>query len=147
MFLEDALHLPFDESRLSNTAARSRLDLRPQNEKRDPSMPDQLLPPPLELDQADGSGAGPSSRQQRRGSRFLDLHRLRHASVEERIEGLRRYRTETRESEAAPDVEDRTRRARLSERLRERFRIRTRAQSPEHMDNPAASASSFGSSS
>jgi hypothetical protein len=62
------------------------------------------------------------------------LNRLRYASVEERIEVLRRYRRESQRQASggsALDGEDeRKQSAKLSNRLRDRFRIRTRAQSP-----------------
>ncbi|KAL2125890.1 hypothetical protein VTI74DRAFT_2342 [Chaetomium olivicolor] len=80
-----------------------------------------------------------NSHHHRRPSRFLDFHRLRHASLEERIEMLRRHRSRERERErererdsapaqhATDEEEDerRGRRARLADRLREVFQVRT----------------------
>lgn len=80
----------------------------------------------------DGHESDESSTHRRRVSRLFDLNRLRHASVEERIEVLRRYRTEQRGEEGAggDGGDDRSRRARVADKLREKFRIRTRTQSP-----------------
>ena len=84
------------------------------------------MPPPLELE-----GAHDDARS--RCSRFLDLARLRHASPEERIQALRQYRrseVQTQEATTFQDNGDRGRRAKLADKLRDRFRIRTRTQSP-----------------
>jgi hypothetical protein len=94
------------------------------------------LPPPLAetegaADTTEAEGAADSTNpQRRRMTRFLDLHRLRHAPPDERIAALRRLRAESRQQhgEATDDVEERSRRSRLTGRLREAFRIRTRAQ-------------------
>jgi hypothetical protein len=79
-------------------------------------------------------------RQQRRrsswrSSRFLDLHRLRNATVDETMDYLRQHRAIMQqypdpEAEEWELAERRGRSARLADRLRERFHIRTRAQSP-----------------
>lgn len=111
----------------------SRLDLRPPGE-RDETLrdgDDASMPPPLELEGPQDDA--PSTSQRRRMSRFLDLARLRHASPEERIQALRQYRrSEVQTQEAAPaqDNGERSRRAKLADKLREKFRVRTRAQSP-----------------
>jgi len=109
----------------------SRLDLRPTTVAGEGQEEAAQLPPPLE---ADGDGESSHNGQRRRSSRFFDLNRLRHASVEERIEVLRRYRRESQRQtpcDGAADGEDaRKQSAKLSNRLRDRFRIRTRAQSP-----------------
>ncbi|KAL2160214.1 hypothetical protein VTH06DRAFT_1387 [Thermothelomyces fergusii] len=54
------------------------------------------------------SSAPPSaaSQRHRRSSRFLDIHRLRHASVEERIEILRRHRSRQLRRESSADGAD-----------------------------------------
>ncbi|KAJ9141845.1 Ring finger domain protein [Pleurostoma richardsiae] len=123
---------------VSGTCPLCRLDLRPEEDK-DAAEQGAPLAPPLE---ADGVEEGTASH--RRRSRLFDLHRLRHASVEERIEVLRRYRTEHQDRPAenentVPEHEgesdERSRRARLTDRLRDRFRIRTRAQSPERTES------------
>ncbi|KAK4156673.1 E3 ubiquitin-protein ligase SDIR1 [Chaetomidium leptoderma] len=143
---------------VSGTCPLCRLDLRPQGE-RTSSNPDQddgfpLAPPLLASTETwnDTTATTPQQQQQqqqqrRRSSRFLDLHRLRHASIEERIEILRRHRSQQQLRESTSNTttttttttttsgsneteEQRGRRARLADRLRERFHIRTRAQSP-----------------
>src|SRR6187402_1420751 len=93
------------------------------------------LPPPLSMNEGTETGvpaAGEdeaSAHQRRRVSRFLDLNRLRHAPPDERIAALRRLREQSqREGEAPEDAEEPSRRARLTNRLRDTFRIRTRTQ-------------------
>ncbi|KAK5661512.1 hypothetical protein OQA88_11416 [Cercophora sp. LCS_1] len=119
---------------VSGTCPLCRLDLRPQGEKAADGQED--LPPPLSVEWTDNDEGLGSSREQRRSSRILDFHRLRQATVEERIAILRRHRTEQQQqpspSQAATegDNEERGRRARLADRMRDRFRIRTRTQSP-----------------
>ncbi|KAK4240286.1 hypothetical protein C8A03DRAFT_13378 [Achaetomium macrosporum] len=140
---------------ISGTCPLCRLDLRPHNEETaDPNNDPFLRSPPLaaaenwnahgdgsnNTDHHSGSAATNSSQERRRSSRFLDLHRLRHASIEERIEILRRHRShhqrqqQQRESaqhavDGNGEAEDqRGRRARLSDRLKEWFHIRTRVQ-------------------
>ncbi|KAK4121799.1 hypothetical protein N657DRAFT_657349 [Parathielavia appendiculata] len=143
---------------VSGTCPLCRLDLRPQSRlTRDGSVdPDDpfLVAPPLVAaenwadHENNNNNSNPTistvtSTQQhyRRSSLFLDLHRLRHASIEERIEILRRHRArqqqqqqQQRESAAVAGggetEEQRGRRARLADRLRERLRIRTRTLSP-----------------
>jgi len=112
---------------------RSRLDLRPQGEKGtiDGTDGQPQLAPPLAADwNENDENAGPS--RERRRSRLLDFHRLRQASVEERIEILRRHRSQQQQDTSVSnegDPEERSRRAKLTDRLREKFRIRTRTQS------------------
>lgn len=116
--------------------SHSRLDLRPPNEGSDDSpAADESgeLPPPLEAE-AGGNEHQTASQRNRRSSRLLDLHRLRHASVEERIEILRRHRSAQQETSHAGDHEgetsERHHRSRLSDKLRDKFKIRTRTQPP-----------------
>src|SRR4051794_16006181 len=101
---------------LANPIVHSRLDLRPNSGTGDDQEASQL-PPPLE---ADGDGESSHNGQRRRSSRFFDLNRLRHASVEERIEVLRRYRRESQQQTSggsATDGEDeRKQSAKLSNR-------------------------------
>ncbi|KAL2016348.1 hypothetical protein VTK56DRAFT_3834 [Thermocarpiscus australiensis] len=152
---------------VSGTCPLCRLDLRPRDEQIgqtgvDPSNPLQLAPPlSAEWNDHDegggGRGGGQSiTAQRRRSSRLLDLHRLRHATVEERIEILRRHRSQQQQQQqqrssgqrpaeegtAAPpgesEEQQRGRAARLAERLRDTFRIRTRAQSPVRSTGAAA---------
>ncbi|KAE8449262.1 hypothetical protein EG329_008429 [Mollisiaceae sp. DMI_Dod_QoI] len=100
------------------------------------------LPPPLAANEGENTTAenGETSNHQRsRASRLLDIHRLRHAPADERIAALRRLREQT-QNEAEPadaaeaESEEPSRRARLTSRLRDTFRIRTRTQ-----NNPPAS--------
>ncbi|KAF6831122.1 E3 ubiquitin-protein ligase [Colletotrichum plurivorum] len=116
---------------VSGTCPLCRLDLRPQGEIDNPS---EEFPPPLELDGHDSDG---SSTVQRRRTRLFDLNRLRHASAEERIQVLRQYRTQ-HEGQDVPggpsgaerdDRNERSRRAKLADKLRDKFRIRTGPQS------------------
>jgi len=120
---------------VSGTCPLCRLDLRPQGEKGSAEGVDgqSQLAPPLAGEWNDQDESSAPSRDRRRTSRLLDFHRLRQASIEERIEILRRHRSQQQQS-ASPsadnDLEERGRRARLADRLREAFRIRTRTQSP-----------------
>lgn len=115
---------------VSGTCPLCRLDLQPHTDETNPDGAQ--LSPPLGPDpEHDGGATSSPPRQGRRTSRLFDLSRLRHATVEERIEVLRRYRHESRISGGdANDEEERSRTSRLTLRLREKFRIRTRAQSP-----------------
>ena len=81
-----------------------------------------------------GANLNVNQNQRRRRSRFLpDWNRLRHASVDERIQALRQYR-QSEQQEAAdatagssdsPGTNDRTGHTKLTSRLREKFRILT----------------------
>ncbi|KID96784.1 Zinc finger, RING/FYVE/PHD-type, partial [Metarhizium majus ARSEF 297] len=117
---------------VSGTCPLCRLDLRPGRQgPNDQSSfdPEENLAPPLVLegDDVDSSHATHSNRL----SRLLDVNRLRQAGVEERIAALRQMRAhsanhETREPET---VEDRPQASRLTDKLKDKFRIRTRSQS------------------
>lgn len=110
---------------VSGTCPLCRLDLRPeQGEGGEDEWNENSEPPPLG---ADVNDAGEPSTSSRRRSRLFDLHRLRHATVEERIEVLRRYRTEQRSGSSASNEDEGRDRSGLTNRLRDRFRIRTRA--------------------
>ena len=117
----------------------SRHDLRPATteapEGAAPTAEGSELPPPLNPEEgtevtAEGDEAL-TSPQPRRGSRFLDLNRLRHAPADERIAALRSLREQTQRDGEAEDVEEPSRRARLTGRLRDTFRIRTRTAAQE----------------
>jgi hypothetical protein len=69
--------------------------------------------------------ANPETMEGRHRSRLLDWNRLRHASVDERIHALRQMRQQGNPAEPA----DGTQQGSLTDRLRERFHIRTRTQS------------------
>ncbi|KAK0732655.1 hypothetical protein B0T21DRAFT_349640 [Apiosordaria backusii] len=121
---------------VSGTCPLCRLDLRPQDEQNS-GDPHQLAPP-LAGEWGDNN-SGQTAQQRRRSSRFLDLHRLRHASVEERIEILRRHRSQQQLRESPQSSsggsttavfdEHHSRRASLADRLRDKFRVRTTRQS------------------
>lgn len=114
------------------------------------------LPPPLEAEE--GANNNTSSR---RRSRFLDLHRLRHAPAEERIAALRQLREQSqqeREGENATTgasernvdgsgvvaAEEQSRRARVTGRLRNVFGVRTRtAAAPVLQTRSATTAPAF----
>lgn len=113
-------------SSIAHLTPPSRLDLRPP-EQRDDTADDAGMAPPLELDGPHDDARTVAQRM--RVSRILDLARLRHASPEERIQALRQYRR-SQVQEAGEDGGDRGRRARVADRLRDRFRVLTRAQSP-----------------
>lgn len=90
---------------------------------------DDTLPPPLAAGE-DGESAAVSHRN--RLSRLFDINRLRQAPIEERMAALRQLGAEQRQTEREnADGDERGQGARLAERLRERFRIRTRAQEEE----------------
>ncbi|KAI1460850.1 hypothetical protein F4805DRAFT_415758 [Annulohypoxylon moriforme] len=123
---------------VSGTCPLCRLDLRPREaeEVEEAGEARDEAPQTDEAGPVDGhsahvtedDGDGP---QRRRISRFLDWNRLRHASVDERIQALRQYRQS--QQDAAPSsssAEDQSQHTRLSDRLREKFHIRTRAHPP-----------------
>ncbi|KAM0353654.1 hypothetical protein ACHAPU_001667 [Fusarium lateritium] len=92
------------------------------------------LPPPLAMEDAENDA--PQSSHRNRLSRLFDINRLREGTVEEQMEALRRMRAETSENNRqestdvteAADGESRGQSARFAVRLRDTFRIRTRAQ-------------------
>ncbi|EHK24399.1 uncharacterized protein TRIVIDRAFT_115816, partial [Trichoderma virens Gv29-8] len=133
---------------VSGTCPLCRLDLRPEAEthegdiglatalNRGPGDRNSTLPPPLALEGEDGEGSHAHHRH--RISRFFDVNRLRQATAEEQIEALRQMRstrhndTEAPEAGAVHDAErERGQRAHLTAKLKEKFRIRTRARSPD----------------
>ncbi|KAL7963611.1 hypothetical protein V8C34DRAFT_3389 [Trichoderma compactum] len=133
---------------VSGTCPLCRLDLRPEAESnegdigpaiglnRGPGDRSSTLPPPLVLEGEEGEGGHAHHRH--RISRFFDVNRLRQATAEEQIEALRQMRStrqtdaETHEAGATQDAErERGQRAHLTAKLKEKFRIRTRARSPE----------------
>ncbi|KAK1245377.1 hypothetical protein MKX08_005006 [Trichoderma sp. CBMAI-0020] len=132
---------------VSGTCPLCRLDLRPdaaENGDRPATDRTSTLPPPLALEGEDVEGNHPHHRN--RVSRFFDINRLRQATAEEQIEALRQMRS-TRQDDAEAhgasggastghDAEgERGQRAHLSAKLKEKFRIRTRARSPERRDS------------
>lgn len=127
---------------VSGTCPLCRLDLRPpaaEDESPSPTADENNnLAPPLESDETSSIGAHTAA-PSRRMSRFFDLNMLRHAPQEERILALRQYATENGEREESgrgvtpTNDEERSRRTKLADRLRDKFRIRTtrRAQFPD----------------
>ncbi|KAL7902604.1 hypothetical protein HDV63DRAFT_23852 [Trichoderma sp. SZMC 28014] len=131
---------------VSGTCPLCRLDLRPnaaENSDRPAIDRNSTLPPPLVVEGEDGEGN--HSHHRNRISRFFDINRLRQATTEEQIEALRQMRS-TRQNDPEAhgaggdasvihDAEgERGQRAHLSAKLKEKFRIRTRARSPERRD-------------
>ncbi|KYK55701.1 RING-7 protein [Drechmeria coniospora] len=121
---------------VSGTCPLCRLDLRPSHanaRKASTAGDDESIAPPLALEAEDGRP--PSSSRARRFSRLLDINRLRQAPVEERIEALRQMRARTSEHEAADaEAADRPHAVRLADKLKDKFRIRTRPQPAERVD-------------
>ncbi|KAM3515670.1 hypothetical protein MY11210_000648 [Beauveria gryllotalpidicola] len=90
------------------------------------------LPPPLALEAEENDSTALS---RHRSSRLFEMSRLRHLSQQERIAALREMRSRTEEprgeaseSREAVEGEEHGRAARLAAKLRDKFRIRTRAQ-------------------
>lgn len=74
---------------------------------------------------------GAQNRHSHRLTNYLNARRMRNASVEERLAALRQVR-EANQGDVADEYGGaRTSRSRLTRRLRERFRIRTRAHGVE----------------
>ncbi|KAJ2905146.1 ring finger domain protein [Zalerion maritima] len=136
---------------VSGTCPLCRLDLRPQgsdDEVASPTTEQNSMAPPLNSDDVASIGAQPVP-QNRRMSRLFDLNVLRHAPQEERIEALRRYRTENEETQgrtsrgsSRSNDEERSRRAKLTDRLRVKLGILTtrRGRSPELAQTRGASS-------
>jgi hypothetical protein len=96
------------------------------------------LPPPISPAEGQNEAEDAAHPGRRRVSRFLDLHRLRTAPPDERIAALRRLREQSRaEGEPVEDVEEPSRRARVTNRLRDTFRIGTRQQPTTTPQNDA----------
>ncbi|KAK2590086.1 hypothetical protein QQS21_012232 [Conoideocrella luteorostrata] len=121
---------------VSGTCPLCRLDLRPDQTNNNIAFEqNESLAPPLILEGEDGDSThGPTGN---RFSRLFDVNRLRHAPVEERIEALRQMRAQSRTQDAGVQesavqgagVTDRPQAARLTDKLKDKFRVRTRAQS------------------
>lgn len=126
---------PNSPPRLTNANPHSRHDLRPADAL-DAENPEGSeggdLPPPL-AGNANDADSDSNSNHRSRTARLLDLRRLRHAPVDERIAGLRRLREEQNnttsggeaEGNVDPDADEPSRRPRLATRLRDRFRVKT----------------------
>jgi len=148
---------------VSGTCPLCRIDLRPAptNDPNSPISPtsptgegenaDAPLAPPLEAEQSE-QNSEPDSNQRGHAARILELTRLRHAPAQERIAALRQLRTEQRQNQSdatattattgTETTAERGRRARLTGRLRDVFRIRTRAEAaPEEVERAVAASS------
>lgn len=113
---------------------RSRIDLNPPQEEQE--------------EEQQGTDSHPQTRdptperqtRQRRLTGYfsstLNARRMREATVEERLAALRTVREEARTSGEAEDADDQPHRNRLSTRLRERFRIRTRTHGDAQPEPP-----------
>lgn len=115
----------------------SRLDLRPGHDRsQDASSNDgrASLPPPLAWENEEHDSAQHPYRN--RLSRLFDVNRLRQATVEEQMAALRQLREhrvdrEAPEQESAPVHEEAAeghQSTRISDKLKEKFRILTRSQ-------------------
>ncbi|TVY39723.1 Receptor homology region,transmembrane domain- and RING domain-containing protein [Lachnellula subtilissima] len=128
---------------VSGTCPLCRRDLRGDaeepNSSEEAARASTDLPPPLNLEgtleashhHEAGESSEDGNHQRHRISRFLDLNRLRHAAPHERIAALRQLREESRTQEQIEQVEvegQQSRRTRVTGRLRDTFRIRTRTQ-------------------
>ena len=122
------------------TNLHSRLDLQPDKKKKEDrrgsastSEIGDSLPPPLNLDLGDSRTNRASSQ---RLSHFFDTSRLRTASREERLAALREMRTalDSNDARSGDNEDEGHRNASLAAKLKEKFRIRTRAQSSAALD-------------
>ncbi|KAI1368971.1 hypothetical protein F5Y08DRAFT_208642 [Xylaria arbuscula] len=135
---------------VSGTCPLCRLDLRPPEDiegEEDGTSATQdaaptaggLLAPPAEGTAPESSASGDETHRRRR-SRLFDWNRLRHASVDERLQALRQYRQSQQASDSAAD--DERRHSRLTDRLRERFHIRGESRSSATTPEPPAAPTS-----
>ncbi|KAK9798822.1 hypothetical protein AB5N19_00721 [Seiridium cardinale] len=114
---------------VSGTCPLCRLDLRPQGAASEGrNSAEQPTTNGLNEGETAPENSEAETRQDRRRSRLLDWNRLRHASVDERIQALRQIREQGRSDEAVV-AQQGTHHARLTDRLRDKFHIRTRTQS------------------
>ncbi|KAH6670126.1 hypothetical protein B0J14DRAFT_111780 [Halenospora varia] len=114
---------------VSGTCPLCRHDLRPVTSGTSGTTGTDDLPPPLDDEHSADASGDIEHQQRRRMSRFIDLSRLRHAPPDERIAALRELREQSRTNEEpVADSEETSRRARLTGRLKDKFRIRTRTQ-------------------
>ncbi|KAI1652202.1 uncharacterized protein F4817DRAFT_322518 [Daldinia loculata] len=125
---------------VSGTCPLCRLDLRPHEEEEEDgegalasAHPDTVSNGPVDSHLAPPPEDEVDATQRRRRSRLLDWNGLRHATVDERIQALRQYRQTQGASSGNGSAEDQNRHAKLSDRLREKFHIRTRAHPPSDL--------------
>ncbi|RWA04726.1 hypothetical protein EKO27_g10378 [Xylaria grammica] len=102
------------------------------------------LAPPAETSQTpEPPAAAGEETHRRRRSRLFDWNRLRHASVDERLQALRQYRQSQQGVDPTSSaVDDERRHSRLTDRIRERFHLRgdsrSSAAAPEGSLPPAS---------
>ncbi|KAG5979331.1 hypothetical protein E4U55_005297 [Claviceps digitariae] len=115
---------------VSGTCPLCRLDLRPGHTALSESSEyNETLAPPLALEEEDHEST--YVHHGNRLSRLFDVNRLRHAPVEERIEALRQIRAHTQHQDMSAreaTATDRPHAAKLTDKLKDKFRIRTRPQ-------------------
>jgi len=132
---------------VSGTCPLCRVDLRPvatNTSATSPTADAADLPPPLTEGDA---GEQEASTQRGRAARVLDMAHMRHAPAHERIAALRQLRMEQNQRDISgnpSDVEvagtEQSRGARLTNRLRDVFRIRTRPEAaPEEVERASTS--------
>ncbi|RBR12380.1 uncharacterized protein FIESC28_08640 [Fusarium coffeatum] len=130
---------------VSGTCPLCRYDLRPGKgaaSEEGAAEDSSSLPPPLVMEEGAENDV-PQSSHRNRLSRLFDINRLREGTVEEQMDALRRMRAVANESDhqettsvvEASDGESRGQSARFAARLRDKFRIRTRAQAMEDEDS------------
>ncbi|RGP80350.1 e3 ubiquitin- ligase sdir1 [Fusarium longipes] len=130
---------------VSGTCPLCRYDLRPGKGNASEEGVDGdsgSLPPPLAMEE-DAENDAPQSSHRNRLSRLFDINRLREGTVEEQMDALRRMRAVANESDhqeatnvaGAVDGDSRGQSARFAARLRDKFRIRTRAQAMDDQDS------------
>ncbi|KND94299.1 Protein goliath [Tolypocladium ophioglossoides CBS 100239] len=121
---------------VAGTCPLCRLDLRPGQGSTNSGLTardNESIAPPLTLEGEDGHAH--SGSHGHRHSRPLDINRLRQASVEERMEALRQMRAQANEHDSREgDGVERPHGARLTDKLKDKFRIRTRAQPAERRE-------------
>ncbi|KHJ35546.1 putative ring finger domain protein [Erysiphe necator] len=115
------------------TCPLCRHDLRPISPDSSGIVVAEGLPPPLSAIDEERYHSDNQEYNSRRNkiTRFFDLTRLRQAPPDESIAALRQLRQQTQpyiESTNTADIEERNRSSRLTERLKDTFRIRTRTQ-------------------
>ena len=114
---------------LRRLTSSSRIDLHPEQDEENEGEGDETETP--QDGQGESTADGQTTRQHRRITAYLhdtlNAHRMRDASVEERLAVLRRVREANRGETETGGEEGNRRRSRLTARLRDRFRVRTRA--------------------
>lgn len=126
---------------VSGTCPLCRIDLRPKEEQQNPST-DGAASNPATAGGSEGAAAPPlggrseSNASRRDSLAFAGLMSVASGTREDRIVALRRFRQQRRHRDAQGDSSDQQEEERrgLSKRLRERFRVRTRRQGEEPVD-------------